>query len=63
VDTTARQREIVQLVAQGLSTKEIARRLNITEGTVKLRLRKLYDRVGVRNRTALTALVRKAPIG
>ena len=41
------------LVAQGLSNKQIGRKLNITEGTVKLHLHEIYVRVGVRNRTVL----------
>jgi len=50
---TGRQREVMFLVAQGLSNKQIGRKLNITEGTVKLHLHEIYVRVGVRNRTVL----------
>jgi DNA-binding NarL/FixJ family response regulator len=59
VEPTSRQRDIVQLVAQGFSNKEIALQLGIAEGTVKLHLHRLYDRLGVRNRKALAALVHK----
>jgi DNA-binding NarL/FixJ family response regulator len=38
---TARQREVMLLVALGLSNKETARRLGITEGTVKIHLQDL----------------------
>ena len=50
---TTRQREIVALVAQGLSNKAVGRRLNLTEGTVKVHLHQIYKKVGVPNRTAL----------
>ncbi|MFL5084896.1 MAG: response regulator transcription factor [Xanthobacteraceae bacterium] len=54
---TARQREIVMLAANGLSNKEIARRLGLSEGTVKLHLHNIYTQLGIRNRTALVGLV------
>jgi DNA-binding NarL/FixJ family response regulator len=57
---TARQQEVMLLVAQGLSNKEIARRLNISEGTVKIHLHTIYHHLGLRNRTALTAFVHGA---
>jgi two-component system, NarL family, nitrate/nitrite response regulator NarL len=44
------------LVVQGLSNKEMARQLNIIEGTVKIHLHNIYRHLGIRNRTALTAL-------
>jgi two-component system, NarL family, nitrate/nitrite response regulator NarL len=60
---TSRKREVVSLVSQGLSNKEVAQRLNIAEGTVKLHLHRIYSQLGVRNRTALAALaMRPAPV-
>lgn len=53
---TEREQEIVLLVAEGLSNKEIARRINLTEGTIKIHLHNIYDKLEVPNRTALTAL-------
>ncbi|MBL0405684.1 response regulator transcription factor [Microvirga aerilata] len=53
---TAREREIVSLVAEGLSNKEIARHLGVTDGTVKIHLHNIYRKLDVGNRTALTAL-------
>lgn len=47
---TARQREILELVAQGLTNAEIARRLFLTEGTVKQHLRAAYKVLGVGSR-------------
>jgi two-component system nitrate/nitrite response regulator NarL len=53
---TERERQIVLLVAEGLSNKEIARRINLSEGTIKIYLHKVYEKLEVPNRTALTAL-------
>ena len=53
---TEREQQIVLLVAEGLSNKEIARRINLTEGTIKIHLHNIYDKLEVPNRTALTAL-------
>jgi DNA-binding NarL/FixJ family response regulator len=50
---TRRQYEIVELVCTGISNKEIGRRLNVTEGTVKMHLHAIYQKLGVRNRTVL----------
>jgi DNA-binding NarL/FixJ family response regulator len=51
---TAREREIMLLVAQGLSNKRVAKRLAVSEGTVKIHLHNMYQKIGVPNRTALT---------
>lgn len=48
-----RERELVQLVCEGLKNREIADRLNTTEGTVKAYLHAIYDKLGVENRTEL----------
>ena len=53
---TAREREIAILVAGGLSNKEIARKIGISEGTVKIHLYNVYQKLGISNRTALAAL-------
>ena len=50
---TPRELEIVRLVAEGLRNKEIAERLSITEGTVKVHLHKAYDKLGVDSRIEL----------
>jgi DNA-binding CsgD family transcriptional regulator len=47
---SARQREILELAAEDLSNAQIARRLFITESTVKQHLHKAYKILGVRNR-------------
>ncbi len=52
---TERQREIVRWVAQGLSNKEIGRRLGISPTTVKTHLHNIFERVGVSGRQRLLA--------
>jgi two-component system nitrate/nitrite response regulator NarL len=53
---TGREREIVHLVSEGLTNKEIGRRLNITDGTIKVHLHHIFQKLDVANRTALAAL-------
>jgi DNA-binding NarL/FixJ family response regulator len=53
---TRREREVVLALAEGLSNKDVARRLNLSEGTVKVHLHNIYSKLGVRNRTALAVL-------
>ena len=48
-----RERQLVGLVAQGLRNREIAAELGITEGTVKVYLHAIFDKLGVANRTEL----------
>jgi DNA-binding NarL/FixJ family response regulator len=51
VDLTDRESEVLLLVADGLGNKQIARRLAITERTVKNHLTHIYQRLGVTDRT------------
>lgn len=48
---TKRQREVLTLLARGLSNKEIARTLDIAEATTKIHMAALLRALGVRNRT------------
>ena len=48
---TAREREILALVAEGLANKQIARQLNISEKTVKAHLTSIFNTLGVTDRT------------
>jgi len=52
----ARERAIVRLVAQGRRNREIADDLGMTEGTVKVYLHNIYQKLGVENRTELAVL-------
>ena len=53
---SAREREIALLVAEGLPNKEVARRLNLSEGTVRIHVHNIYQKTGIGSRAALTAL-------
>ncbi len=50
---TPRELELVGLAAEGLRNKEIAERLSITEGTVKIHLHNVYEKLGVTGRPQL----------
>jgi len=51
-DLTPREREVLDLVGQGLANKQIARRLSIKEKTVKAHLSNVFQRIGVSDRTS-----------
>ena len=55
VSLTPREKEIVKWLRQGLRNKEIAAEMHITEGTVKIYLFRLFQKVGVRNRFELAS--------
>ena len=57
-DLTARQREILSLVVEGLSNAEIGRRLYLSESTIKQHLRAAYKALNVSNRTEAAKLIR-----
>jgi DNA-binding NarL/FixJ family response regulator len=57
---TRRQSEVLGLVAQGLSNRAIAQTLGIAEGTVEVHLTAIFEKVGVRSRSALVARVWQA---
>jgi DNA-binding NarL/FixJ family response regulator len=50
---TEREREIIRLVAQGLSNKDIAYQLSISDSTVRHHMTSIFDKVGVPNRQKL----------
>jgi DNA-binding NarL/FixJ family response regulator len=56
---SARQREILDLVVEGLSNAEIASRLFLSESTIKQHLRGAYKLLGVNNRTEAANLIRR----
>ena len=51
VQLTARETEVLRLVREGLANKQIARRLHISERTVKAHLTSAFARIGVSDRT------------
>jgi len=56
---SARQREILGYVVEGLSNAEIGRRLYLSESTIKQHLRSAYKLLGVSNRTEAANLFRR----
>jgi two-component system, NarL family, nitrate/nitrite response regulator NarL len=56
---TAREREIVNLVLHGLRNRQIADRLNLTEGTVKVYVHNIYQKLGVTSRMELATRLRE----
>ncbi|WP_424952795.1 response regulator transcription factor [Deinococcus sp.] len=58
---TVREREVLGLVAQGLSNKRVALRLGISENTVKFHLQSLFSKLGVNSRAG--AATRAAQLG
>ncbi len=54
---TKREEDVLAWVAQGKTNAETARILRITPGTVKVHLERIYQKLGVENRTAAAALV------
>jgi DNA-binding NarL/FixJ family response regulator len=57
---TTRELEVVHMVTDGLRNREIATRLAITEGTVKIHLHNIYEKLGVDGRVQLAMLARSA---
>jgi two-component system nitrate/nitrite response regulator NarL len=53
---TRRERQIVRMVSEGLTNKEVARLLKLSDGTIKVHLHNIYQKLAIGNRTALAAL-------
>jgi len=53
---TRKEREVMRLVSQGLSNKEIGQVMGLEEGTIKTHLHHVFEKTGLRNRTLLAAL-------
>jgi DNA-binding CsgD family transcriptional regulator len=64
---TPRERQILELVADGLTNAQIAERLWLSPGTVRRHLENVYEKLGVHTRTAAAAFVMRAsrllPVG
>ena len=61
-ELTQREREIVRLIVEGASNKEVASSLNISERTVKGHLSNVFQKLGVADRLKLVLLVREGKI-
>jgi DNA-binding CsgD family transcriptional regulator len=53
---TAREREVMLLVAEGLSNTKVARQLGISDNTVRVHLQHIYRKLRIRDRTTLAAM-------
>jgi DNA-binding NarL/FixJ family response regulator len=53
VALSSREREVYHLLCAGLSNKQIGSKLFITEGTVKVHVHHIFDKLGIRSRAAL----------
>jgi DNA-binding NarL/FixJ family response regulator len=56
---TPREIEVLHLVAEGLTNKQVAHRLSITPVTVNVHLTSIYSKLGVSGRVAATTLARE----
>jgi len=54
---TTHERQIVLVLSEGATNREIGRRLRLAEGTVKVHLNHIYRKLGIPNRTTLAVLV------
>jgi DNA-binding NarL/FixJ family response regulator len=63
VPLTAREQEVLALVAEGLANKVIARRMGISEKTVKAHLTSIFGRIGVTDRTQAALWARDHGMG
>ena len=57
---TPRELEILQLIAAGLSNREIAERLNVSENTVKTHSTRLFSKLNARRRTQAVQIAKEA---
>ena len=53
IDLTSREQQVMGLVEQGFSNKQIALDLGISPGTVKIHVRHIFEKTGVHGRDAL----------
>jgi len=59
VRLSPRERQLIELLTQGLRNKEIAGRMNITEGTTKAYLSRLFEKTGAGDRLELAVYAMK----
>lgn len=58
---TKRERAVTGLIARGMRNRAIAAELGVTEGTVKVYLHRIYEKLNVQSRTELALLASSAP--
>ena len=58
---SVRERQVMLLAAKGLANKLIARELHIAEGTVKIHLHRVYQKLGIKGRYALAVRAGNLP--
>lgn len=51
-----REREVAILIARGLSNKEVARELGVSDGTVKIHVHSIFQKLGAKSRYSLIGL-------
>lgn len=59
VELTKRERELLELIVDGSGNREAARRLFVSENTVKFHLKNIYAKLGVRSRARALSVARK----
>ena len=62
-DLTARERDVLELIARGLDNLQIAAHLNISEKTVRNNITPIFDKLGVENRAQAIVKARDAGMG
>jgi two-component system nitrate/nitrite response regulator NarL len=60
---TKREKDVLKLIAKGQSNKMIARSLDIAEGTVKVHVKRLLNKLGMRSRTEAAVWVVENDLG
>jgi two-component system, NarL family, nitrate/nitrite response regulator NarL len=60
---TAREMQVMQLVVAGVRTRDAAERLSVSEGTFKVHLHHIYQKLNVRGRDGLLAFARERGLG
>jgi DNA-binding NarL/FixJ family response regulator len=63
VELSDRERDVLRLVGEGLPNKVIGLRLGITEKTVKAHLTRIFERIGVTDRTQAALWVQRNGVG
>lgn len=57
INLLPREQAVADLLPDGMSTKEIARRLNMAEATVKVHLKAINRKLGTKNRVQIAILI------